>query len=63
MIRIYRDNEDIFISLEEYINQYHSELHYSWIEYQSWIDEGMNLRNGEDYENYIKKIKPKEIRL
>ena len=60
MIRIYRNSKDIFISLEEYVNQYHSELHYSWKEYQSWINEGMNISSEEVYENYLKMLNLKK---
>lgn len=60
MVKIYRNNKYILISLEEYVNEYHSELHYSWNEYQSWIDEGMNLDNDKDYGQYIKKLNLKK---
>jgi hypothetical protein len=52
--------KSIYVSLQDAVNKYDSELHFSWNEYQLWIDEGMNLSNDEDYKNYIKKLNLKK---
>jgi hypothetical protein len=60
MVKVYRNNDYVFLSLQDYVNQYHTELHPSWIEYQSWIDEGMSLNNDQDYQQYINKLNLKK---
>lgn len=60
MIKLLRGQEFIYISLEDYVNQYHVELNLAWNEYLELINEGMNVKNDVDYENYLKKLNLKK---
>ncbi|WP_047451741.1 hypothetical protein [Alistipes sp. ZOR0009] len=68
---IYRNNEYIFIALEEYLKQYHSQIPNGWVDLKKWIDRVFeknadygNLSNEIQVEHFdIKAIKEAYLNL
>ena len=58
MIKIFKNNEYKYISLQEYINEFHSSINQSWYQYLELINEGMNIDN--DYKIFLKKMNLKK---
>lgn len=57
MIRIYKNKEYIFTSLQQYVDEYCKDAPEGWFEYiEDWVNEGMNIKTDEDYKKYLKKM-------
>ena len=48
-IRIYRNNEFILLSLEEYLSDYHSQMPEGWAGVSNWITRLFKIENEQDF--------------
>jgi hypothetical protein len=51
------DGKHIFISLQEALNIYNKEAPEGWFDYiEGWVNEGLKIKNEEEYQKYLKKM-------
>tara|TARA_R110002051_G_scaffold311400_1_gene385389 strand:- start:56 stop:529 length:474 start_codon:yes stop_codon:yes gene_type:complete len=55
-VKLYLNNKISYISLEDYLDEYHSKLTPAWNKYLEWVNEGMNINTKEGYIVYTKKL-------
>ena len=55
-IKLFRNGEYVLLTIQKYLNEYHSELSPSWHEYMTWVNEGMNIGNDKEYASFTKKL-------
>jgi hypothetical protein len=54
--RVYRGGKDIYIPLQQAVNDYYQEVPKGWYQYiEEWVNEALSIKTGEDYHRYLEK--------
>ncbi|MBX9853782.1 MAG: hypothetical protein K2X86_18715 [Cytophagaceae bacterium] len=59
-VKLFVNNRDVYIPLQEYLDQFHSTVSPAWDEYMDLVNEGLNISSEEEYQLYIKKMNLKK---
>jgi hypothetical protein len=62
-VRIYRNNEFILLTLEDYLSDYHSEMPEGWAEVSHWIDRVFKIKNEEEYKKVSEEMQVETLDL